>query len=79
MNKVHAVRIDIYYMVMGETYCDCCGPEPDYEFQGYVIESLHSAKEDAEEAAKKVDIEVELTGMEYEFAQVSVVEMEVNQ
>ena len=79
MNKVYAVRIDIYYTVMGVTYCECCGPESDFEFQGYVIHSLHLSKEDAEEVAKGLEIEVELTGIEYDFAQVSVVEMEVNQ
>lgn len=79
MNSVYAVRIDMYYMVMGDTYCECCGPETDFEFQGHVIDSLHLSKEDAEEVAKGLEIEVELTGIEYDFAQVSVVGMEVNQ
>ena len=79
MNKVYAVRIDMHYMVMGDTYCECCGPETDLEFQGYVIDSLHLSKEDAEEVSKGLEIEVELVGIEYDFAQVSVVEMEVNQ
>lgn len=79
MNKVYAVRIDMYYTVMGDTYCECCGPETDFEFQGYVIESLHLSKENAEEVSKGIDTEVELQGIEYDFAQVSVAEMEVNQ
>lgn len=79
MSKVYAVRIDIYYTVMGETYCECCGPETDFEFQGYVIDSLHSSKEDAEKKSREIDTETELQGIEYDFAQVSVDEMEVNQ
>lgn len=79
MSKVYAVRIDMYYTVMGDTYCDCCGPETDFEFQGYVIESLHSSKEDAEKKSKEIDTEIELQGIEYDFAQVSVDEMEVSQ
>ena len=78
MSKVYAVRIDMYYMVMGDTYCECCGPETDLEFQGYVIESLHSTKEDAEKKSKEIEIEIELQGIEYDSAKVSVDEMEVN-
>ena len=78
MNKVYAVRIDMYYMVMGDTYCECCGPETDLEFQGYVIHSLHSTKEDAEKKSKEIGTEIELQGIEYDSAKVSVDEMEVN-
>ena len=79
MNKVYAVRIDMFYMVMGETYCECCGPETDHEFQGYVMHSLHKTKEDAENEAKDILFEVELQGIEYDSAKVYVSEMEVNQ
>lgn len=79
MNKVYAVKIVLYYAVMGETYCECCGPETEYESQGYFIDSLHLSKEDAVKKSKEIDIETELPEIEYDFAQISVVEMEVNQ
>lgn len=79
MNKVFAVTIDIYDMEWGYTHCECCGPDPYYEFQGCVIDSLHLTKESAEAAARKIVIEEELRGIECDSAHVTVFGMEVEQ
>ena len=79
LSKVYAVVINMYYMEMGETYCDCCGPELELEFQGYVVHSLHMSKENAEKKSKEIVFEEELRGIEYDSAKVYVEEMEVSQ